>query len=302
MLSTFPVVWLILYAIAVQPAASQGLSQAASPAAGEIFGVHAVLEMKQAGLSEDIIVARIRQEGTPIKLTTSEMVALKKAGLTDAVIAALMNPTASTTKIGVAIPGMPKATENTDNVGDTNNPDNPHASGIYLYTTDRNGKPQMVLLERAAYQGTKTGILGYALTSGIKKAKTRAVIPGPRASIRSSDPRPVFYFYFEEKAGGLGRSGFGSTMSNPNQFALLRLEVKKSNRETVVGEFGITGASAGTDAKSMIPFKSERLRDGTYRVIPTAAMEAGEYCFLASILGTGSAGAVEIFDFGISVQ
>jgi len=267
------------------------------------FGVPVVLEMKQAGLSEEIILARVRQEGTPIKLTTSEMVQLKKAGLSDAVIAALMNPAAAPASPAVVIPGMvPKATENTDNVGDSNNPDNPHASGIYLYTTNRDGKPQMILLERAAYQGTKTGVLGYALTSGIKKAKTRAVIPGPRASIRTSDPRPVFYFYFEEKAGGLGRSGFGASMSNPNQFAMLRLETKKSNRETVIGSFGIGGGSTGTDEKKMIPFKSERLKEGTYKVVPTAAIEPGEYCFLASVFGAGAAGAVDIFDFAVSTQ
>lgn len=269
----------------------------------QTFGVPSVLEMKQAGLSEEIILARIRQEGKAIKLTTTEMVSLKKAGLSDAVIAALMNPAAASATGVVAVPGLtPKTTENTDTVGDPHNPDNPHASGIYLYTTNRDGKPQMILLERAAYQGTKTGVLGYALTSGIKKAKTRAVIPGPRASIRSGDLRPVFYFYFEEKSGGLGRSGFGASMSNPNQFALLRLEVKKSNRETVVGEFGITGGSSGTDAKSMIPFKSERLREGTYKVVPTTAMEAGEYCFLASVFGAGAAGAVDIFDFAVSSQ
>ncbi len=267
------------------------------------FGVQDVIDMKQAGLSEEIILARVRQEGTPIKLTTDEMVALKEAGLSDAVIATLMNPTTVPAAPAVVIPGVtPKTTENTHNVGDPNNPVDPHASGIYLYTTDREGAPQMILLERAAYQGTKTGILGYALTSGLKKAKTKAVIPGPRASIRSSDLRPVFYFYFEETAGGLGRSGFGASLSNPNQFALLRLEAKRSNRQTVIGQVGITGGSTGTDVKNMIPFRSERLRDGVYQVVPTAAMEPGEYCFLASVFGAGAAGAVEIFDFAISTQ
>jgi hypothetical protein len=271
-------------------------------ALAQTLGVQNVIEMKEAGLSEEIILARIRQEGKPIKLTTTEMVTLKKAGLSDAVITALMNPAAAPAGSPVVVPGLPKTTENTDTVGDPHNPDNPHASGIYLYTTSRDGKPQMILLERAAYQGTKTGVLSYALTSGLKKAKTRAVIPGPRASIRSADLRPVFYFYFEEKAGGLGRSGFGASISNPNQFALLRLEVKKSNRETVIGQFGITGGSTGTDTKNMIPFKSERIREGTYKVVPTTAMEPGEYCFLASVFGAGAAGAVDIFDFAISAQ
>ena len=43
----------------------------------------------------------------------------------------------------------------------------------------------MIVLERAAYQGAKTGgMFQSAMTYGIVKAKTKAVIPGPHASIR----------------------------------------------------------------------------------------------------------------------
>lgn len=74
------------------------------------------------------------------------------------------------------------------------------------------------------------------LTGGLKKAKTKAVIAGPRASIRA-EGSPVFYFYFDDKAAGLGKSYFGiANVSNPNQFALIKLEVAKSNRETVIME------------------------------------------------------------------
>jgi hypothetical protein len=50
-----------------------------------------------------------------------------------------------------------------------------------------------------------------------------AVIPGKRADLRLTDSKPIFYFYFDDKAAGLGRSGFGmSSVANPNQFVLLR--------------------------------------------------------------------------------
>lgn len=70
-------------------------------------------------------------------------------------------------------------------------------------------------------------------------------------------------------------------MSNPSQFALVKLEIKKSNRETIIGELGALGASLGTHEKSMTPFKSERVRTGLYKVTFPGPLEEGEYCFIA---------------------
>lgn len=183
----------------------------------------------------------------------------------------------------------------------------PHDSGIYVYSVDPVGKPHMTMLERAAYQGTKTGgAFASALTYGAVKAKTKAILPGRTASIRSGDSQPVFYFYFEDKAAGLGRGGLfaGGTVSNPNQFTLLKLSVDKHNRSTEIGAFSMWGASSGSQEKSMIFFKAARLAPGLYKVQPDTALKQGEYCFVASFSGAGAYGsgatfANDIFDFGI---
>jgi hypothetical protein len=194
--------------------------------------------------------------------------------------------------------------------GDPNDPMSAHDSGIYLYAKDRNGEYKLTVLEQAAYQGSKTGgMLGFVVTSGIKKAKMKAVIPGQHASIRTPDTQPVFYFYFEDKASGLGKGGFGAagSVSNPNQFALVKLDVTKSSRETIIGEFGALGVDTGTDEKAMVTYKSERIRTGLYKVMPNGAMQPGEYCFLASqanmgAYGAGAAGAAQIFDFAVNLN
>src|SRR5947209_7534241 len=142
----------------------------------------------------------------------------------------MLDPNAQVTPMGAAagIPGIatPRASGATPDAGvseaalaaGANNPDAPHDSGIYLYT-EKNNQKVMVPLERAATQGTKTGVLGAAFTGGLVKGKTKAIIPGMRSSIRSADDRPVFYFYFEDKAAALGKTGFGAqTVSNPSQF------------------------------------------------------------------------------------
>lgn len=300
--------------------------------------VDGVLTMVQAGLSDDVIIARLRKEHKAFDLSPDDLVRLKKAHASDNVLKVMLDPktdispstpapAAATSPPPVsaqvvvqtpvaAIAGIPGVNPSgatpapgTNATGDPNDPMIPHDSGVWLYTKDRDGKPQMIVLERAAYQGSKTGgLFTSALTYGIKKAKQKAVIPGPRASIRTRDASPVFYFYFDDKAAGLGKSYFGiGSLSNPNQFALIRLDVNKSNRETIIGEFGAFGASTGTSTKSMEGFKSERLRSGLYRVTMNSPLEQGEYCFLASsgfagAYGAGTAGAADIFDFGVSVE
>jgi hypothetical protein len=128
-------------------------------------------------------------------------------------------------------------------------------------------KLQMVVLERASYQGAKnSGMLASAVTHGIAKAKTKAIINGPHAGIRVNETSPVFYFYFDDKRAGLGKTYFGvGNLSSPNQFSLVKLEVTKQNRESTVGQFSALGSSSGADSKAIIPFKSERSRPGLYK-------------------------------------
>ena len=53
--------------------------------------------MKQAGLSDDLVIAKIRQSNKGTDLSTDELVTLKKQGISDAVIKILMHPAEPTT-------------------------------------------------------------------------------------------------------------------------------------------------------------------------------------------------------------
>jgi hypothetical protein len=299
--------------------------------------VDGVISMVEAGLSDDVIIARLQKEDKGFDLTTDEMIRIKKAKVSDVVLRVMMDPKAAvgtpagaspmvappvvvTTANMPMIPGIrtPTASGATPGPGaeargDPNDPTMPHDSGIYLMTKDRDGKPQMIVLERASYQGSKSGgYLSSAMTYGIVKAKTKAVIPGPRASLRVTQSSPVFYFYFDDKQAGLGKTYFGvGNLSNPNQFSLLKMETNKQNRESTVGSFSSLGSSSGADAKAMVTFKSERVRPGLYKV-SVESLKNGEYCFVASSNSGGVQGpyaamamtnvASDIFDFGVTVE
>jgi hypothetical protein len=254
-----------------------------------------IIKMVKAGLSEDIVLSMIKTQPAKYVLTPAELISLKSSGVPDKVVAAMVEKGAGGAGAAILNSNASGATTAAGTVatGDPNDPTAAHDSGIYLYAKDRNGEYKLTVLEQASSQASKTGGgLGFALTAGIKKMKTKTVIPGQHASIRTSESQPIFYFYFEDKAAGLGKFGAGA-VSNPNQFALLKLDVTKSSRETTVGEYGLSGMNTGAAEKSMVTFKSERLRSGLYKVVSNGPMEPGEYCFLAS---QGS----QIFDFAVT--
>jgi hypothetical protein len=266
--------------------------------AQDVLTNESVVKMVKAGLSERVILSMVSSQPPAYSVTPDTLIELKSAGVSDRIVAAMVERNAG------AGPVSPNPTVAT---GNPNDPTTPHDSGIYLYSKDRNGEYKMTVLEQAAYQGSKMGgVLSTALTYGIKKAKMKAVIPGQHAGIRTLDPQPVFYFYFEDRAAGLGKGAFGAgSVSNPNQFALVKLTITKTSRETIIGEFGLLGSSTGTNEKSMVTFTSERLRAGLYKVLATGPMDGGEYCFLVSQInigafGAGAAGASQIFDFAVA--
>jgi hypothetical protein len=116
---------------------------------------------------------------------------------------------------------------------------------------------------------------------------------------------PEFYFYFETRGSGLSHSGgpMGSLMgaSSPNEFVLARMTGKETERELIVGQFGVFGASSGTRSEDTIELAIERLAPGIYRVAPRAPLEAGEYCFFyaAGASMFAAAGTGKLFDFGV---
>jgi hypothetical protein len=293
-------------------------AQDAPKAASSGLKVSDVQEMVQGGLSEDLVITALRKENHPFELSGLQMVQLKKAGLSDNIIKVMLDPRAfisasaapaitSGAVLGALSGAKPSGATPATGVSEqalaasANNPEAPHDSGIYLFTRDKNGQNVMVPLERASTEGTKTGVLGMALTYGIMKGKTKAIIPGPRASVRANESNPVFYFYFEDKSAALGKAhGFGTqTVSNPNQFSMLRFDQKKESREVVIGTVGFASASTGSESKERVAFKSERVSPGVYKVVPNLDMKVGEYAFV-SASASGAAGAADIFDFAIN--
>lgn len=249
-----------------------------------------VIEMVQQKLPGDVIITKIQTSKTNFDTSTPGLVALSKAGVPADVIKVMM-----TSGAAAASNAKPQA-------GDPNDPLSDHEAGIYMYYKTSGGKQQLTELEPTVYtQGKSGGVFQSAMTYGIAKVKWKAVVRSPHASIRTTDPDVVFYFYFEEKGAGLSHSA--STLSTPNEFTLLRFDVKKDERETTVMQANAFGSQSGTQDNASVQFTFEKIRPGVYKVKPNAPMQPGEFGFLSSQTGgafaPGAATANKVFDFGI---
>jgi hypothetical protein len=293
-------------------AMAQGAGQASQPLANQ-----SVIEMVHAGVAEDIIISKVQNSAANYDLSTDGLIALSKEKVPNSVIKAMIEaqasfaaPSASTAPADAAPASTaPVAAAPVDAapmaaapmmVDDPNLPDTAHNAGIYMFT-NAGGAPQMTQLSETTYtEGKTTGLLASALTNGITKVKWLAVVRGTQAQVRA-EKAPVFYFYFDE--GNRARSRLSN--ASPNEFTLLRFDVKEDSRETVVMSANAFGASGGVDEKKTVPFNFVQVRPGMYKVTPTAPLAPGEYAFLLNRSTVPYRGRMappppSIFDFGVN--
>lgn len=250
----------------------------------EVLTNAAIIELTTLGFSDELIIEKIQHAGCEFDTSLPGLKRLKEAGVSDAVIKAMVNAQSAAVK---------EAEETQES--DLTNPLAPQEPGIY-YWTAKPGKGKLVQLEPTVYsQGKTGGWLESQLTYGLAKTKVKAVVPRPRARLRVSEARPVFYFYFEQKGPGLSYAhSFIDGAVSPNEFVLVKMAEKRDSREVTISESNILGTASGTRSADTKDFDFEKLRPGIYRVVITSPLEPGEYCFFYA----GATRSERLFDFG----
>ncbi len=270
------------------------------PGSGQVLTNNSIAEMVRAGLPEEVIIAKVQTSASSFDLSTNGLVALTQSGVNGNILRAMLLTERNGRPASAPAQTAPGMMEQ-------NSPDAPHEAGIYMYVHTTQG-PRMILMEPSVYvRGKMTGAFTTAITEGIAKTRWKAVLRGEKAGVRTVDPAASFYFYFEKTRSGLSHVDYGTT--NPNEFTLLRLDVKKSSREVVMMSGNYYTAATGLDEKKAVPFNVERIRPGVYRVTPAEPLTPGEYGFIGSgpggpyfmggYGGAYAAGRSRIFDFGV---
>lgn len=268
------------------------LGSSAVVKAQEVLTNNDVISMTKAGLDKGVILGKIRSTQGKFDLSTNGLIELKKAGVDDMVVHAMLEANSGGAK--------PAATVGTAVSYDPNDPMSPHDFGIYMFE-DRDGKKQMTRLDpNVSAQNRTGGLWTSSMTYGLGKVKVKANLPGNAAKIQLKDSQPVFYFYLDSKSGGLNTaSGIPST---PNEFALVKFNVRSDNREVTIGKSNAFGAKGGLSDEYVMEFTAESIGNGVFKITPKMPLKNGEYGFYLINSGNSNASSAvgaKFFDFGV---
>jgi hypothetical protein len=223
-----------------------------------------VIEMVKAGLSDEVIVAKIRAvgaagEGVAAFDTSVEgLKTLKDGNVSDAVIKVMINPTPPPAPVIAAVQPMTM---------DPNLP--PPEVGVYW----KDGSNFVLLQGRALDQTKAGGRAGSYFTDGMRNQHWDAVVEGPHSTNVVKDRRPTFYFYVPDGNDAL-------------DYVLLVLNKKSDRREFQVGSFGgVTGGKSGVKKDKLIEFTPLHVGIRTYKITLPQDLRPGEYGFF---MGTGT--------------
>lgn len=237
-------------------------SPAWSQDAGKRLTNQDVIEMTGLGLSDEVIIAKIRSangaDASKFDTSVDGLKSLKAANVSDAVIKVMINPAPAPAPIVAAVTPM---------TVDPNFP--PPEVGVYW----KDG-PTFVFIEGAAISRTKAGGRAASFaTDGIRGQHWDAVLEGPTSKNHVKDRRPIFYLYVPDGASAA-------------DFALIKLQKKGDRREFQVGSFGgIGGGKSGVKKDKEVSCSSEHVGIRMYKITLNEDLKPGEYAFF---MGTGA--------------
>jgi hypothetical protein len=263
----------------------------------EVMTNDEVISLSKAGLNPSIIINKIRTSKTNFDLSTDALIKLKQAGISDEIVTTMLEA-----KSGKSLSNNTGNPANAKSTGDPNDPMSPHSYGIYLFEEKGGVKKMTQLQPNVSAQNRTGGLFTSSLTYGIGKVKIKANLPGRNANLQVNNPRPVFYFYLDINSGGLNTaSGIPST---PNEFALIRFNIRSDNREVTISKGNVFGAKGGLSDEYVVQFNAEDLGNGTFKITPAIDLKLGEYGFYLLNSGNSNASSAvgaKFFDFSINM-
>jgi hypothetical protein len=237
----------------------------ATSLAQEVLTNDSVIQMIKAGLPEAVVIAKIKSTATKFDLKTDSLVSLKKAGVSDKVLEAMVAAGSGSAPTTGAMPAPPApavaagALKNTDVIYQL-------VGGKYveMFATAANLETNMAFFQ----------------------SKSEVVLEGRKAQYRTTEKQPVFLSTYSSTDAPLVRLKPGDDHNDRN------LKIGSG----AFMPFGGT-QKMGVRNEDKIPVTIERDPRGFYKVTPSAALPPGEYGF---ILATGfGAGSGKIYDFGV---
>jgi hypothetical protein len=254
-------------------------------AAQETLTNESIVAMLKGGLSEAVVLARIRSGPANFDTSTNSLLALKKAGVSDKVIEAMVSAPKSAPAAAAApapAPAPAAAPPSGSAPAPSVSASARSSAGGAAATLPRDS---IYHLNGAKYTELQPQVIEIEMNTAFFSQKSEVVLGGRKAEYRITDKQPQFYSYYA-----------------PTEALLVKLKPgdSKNDRNLKMGSGGFHpfGGSSrqGVRSEDRIAVKSEREANGFYRISPAGPLPAGEYGFIV-LSGTSAGG--RMFDFGV---
>ncbi len=278
-----------------------------------------VIKLLQAKLSEDIIIAKIKQSKTHFDTSVDGLVALRTAGATDRLITFMMDPVTEapaaapvaarapapvSAAASTPAPAAPKYTGPASNRGRDAAPtvtapavktevprpiimnSAPENFGVYIVSQ---GKMEMLGRIQTKVQVSKFRTLLKSYVPFVR-SKIDINIPGEHSTSRFELIRPTFYAYFPPSR-------------DVSKFKLLQCKItgQKFDQRTVANASIMFSTEQNQDEVPIDIGPAGSTKD-LYRIFPREDLTSGEFAFVEGNSGSKSTSNIEIidvYDFGI---
>jgi len=241
---------------------------ATSLTAQEVLTNQSIISMKKAGLSDSIIISKIKSSQTKFDASTQGLIGLKNAGLSDQVIEAVVNAGSAAPATAAPAPAAPAAP------AAAAAPAASRESIVHLVA----GKAVEMVPANASME----------FSTGFFDSKSELVLRGRKATYRIADKKPVFYSTWSANDAPLVRLKPGSDHDDRN--------LKISS-----GSFAPFGGSVkyGVRSEDKVDMEaSERDARGLYKLTPKEPLKPGEYGFVLTY-GMAAGASGRVYDFGV---
>jgi len=244
----------------------------------EVLTNQTVIQLYQLNLGETVVINKIKTSKTNFDVGLAGLTELKKQGLSEGVINAM-----------VEYSGKNQAAKSQD----PNDPLSDHSAGIYYLDAP---KKTLLQLLPTLSNDSKTNNAAMLFSYGLAKAKTKKCVPGISAKNKIGEHKPTFYFYIPETDQGSFTFNSSFSATSPNDFVLIQFDVntKQNQREIVVGSYNAYSSQNGVDNAKTIAFHFDKKAKGIYEVTLDANIAPGEYSFMYANNGVN-----RVFDFSI---
>jgi hypothetical protein len=244
-----------------------------------------IISMVKGGLSEAVVLARVRSGPASFDTSTNALLALKKAGVSDKIIEAMVSaPKAAgaTAAAPAPAPAPPSGAAATAAPPPAVSAAARSSAGGAAANLPRDS---IYFLNGSKYQELQPQVIEIETNVAFFSSKSEVVLGNRKAEMRITDKQPQFYSYFA-----------------PTEALLVKLKPGDSkndrNLKMSTGGYHPFGGSSrqGVRSEDRIAVKSEREANGFYRIVPASPLPPGEYGFIV-LSGTSAGG--RMFDFGI---